>query len=177
MGLTRAECKSLGIEHLYPDARSDEAIIRELAGERADEEWPTRDLSGKPPPLKKEPGDGYNKTERAFAADLSEAHRNGSIAAWWREPFKVRLAGRTWYTPDFAVLTIPAHQSLMLMFEVKGWMRDDAAVKLKVAAETYPCFRWLLVTRSVRHGWEVRQVTRTGIGREPVVVPWIGGYG
>ena len=67
---------------------------------------------------------------------------------------RLRLAGRTWYTPDFlAVQHISANEHMPPLFifvEIKGFMRDDAAVKLKVAAETYPCFQWLLVRRAGR---------------------------
>ena len=63
----------------------------------------------------------------------------------------------------------------LVMVEIKGFMRDDAAVKIKVAAELYPCFRWLLVYRAGRHGWDVRNVTHTGIGTSPIHVPWIEG--
>ncbi len=163
MGLTYSQAKSLGLGHLHPAAsgQTEAEVLRRLGVE---------DVA---PSTTKEPGNGMNKTERAFAANLQTAVSNNSIAWWWREPFKVRLAGRTWYTPDFFVLLSPR----FIAIEVKGFMRDDAAVKLKVAAETYPCFRWLLVTRAGRHGWEVREVGRTGIGREPIVIPWISGGG
>ncbi len=164
MGLSFTDAKRLGLGHLHPAAsggRSDESIILELAGERA-------------LPPQKEPGDGMNKTERAFAEMLNEVRQWGF--QWWREPFKIRLAGRTWYTPDFLVAPTSVSPRLVAI-EVKGFMRDDAAVKLKVAAETYPCFRWLLVRRDGRHGWEVREVTNRGIGTSPIVVPWIGGSG
>ncbi len=159
MGLTRSQCKALGIEHLFPSPRSDEAIIRELAGERA-------------PPLAKESDDGMNKTERAFFEQVKD---NPGIVKILREPFKLRLAGHTFYTPDFVVWP---HMDRPAIVEVKGHMRDDAAVKLKVAASLYAAeWRWLLVTRAGRHGWEVREVNRTGIGRETIVVPWISGGG
>jgi hypothetical protein len=64
--------------------------------------------------------------------------------------------------------------SRLVFVETKGFMRDDAAVKLKVAASMYPAFGWLLVTRD-KWGWEVREVAAGGIGREPIIVPWING--
>ncbi len=165
MGLTYAQSKAIGLGHLHPAAsgtRSDETIIRELAGKRA-------------PLPHKEPGDGMNKTERAFYLMLQSAFCADQIMNFCREPIKLRLAGRTWYTPDFIVRLFPADGSQLFAIEVKGFMRDDAAVKLKVAAETYPCFRWLLVRRKGRHGWDFREVGRTGIGTSPIIVPWIGG--
>jgi hypothetical protein len=164
MGLTFQQAKAVGLGHLHPAAsgRTEAEVLRHLGVETA-------------PPKSKKSGDGMNKTERAFVEMLWCGVENKTIDWWMREPFKLRLAGRTWYTPDFVVE--PIETSRLACVEVKGFMRDDAAVKLKVAAETYPCFRWLLVTRAGRHGWEVREVARTGIGREPIIVPWIGGGG
>jgi hypothetical protein len=114
---------------------------------------------------------GMNKTELAFWQMMAGSRLN-LIVACWREPLTFRLAGRTRYTPDFGVRIRGEPFTLV---EVKGFMRDDAAVKLKVAADMYPCFRWLLVRRDGRHGWDVREVTRAGIGVHPIAVPWING--
>jgi hypothetical protein len=117
--------------------------------------------------------DGMNKTERAFAEMLGNSVH---VARWMREPIKVRLAGRTWYTPDFGVWPDPGIQEYKFtLVEVKGFMRDDAAVKIKVAASLYPEWRWLLVRRAGRHGWLGREVTSRGIGTVPVQIPWILG--
>jgi len=56
---------------------------------------------------------------------------------------KLRLANKTFYTPDFFVIT----EEHMEFHETKGWMRDDANVKLKVAATRFPWFRFILVTK------------------------------
>ncbi len=163
MGFTRSQCKSLGIEHLFPSPRSDETIIRELAGEQV-------------PLPAKEAGDGMNKTERAF---FEEMQASPAVVKILREPYKLRLAGRTFYAPDFVVWPVVyTGDCRPACVEVKGWMREDAAVKLKVAAALYAAeWRWLLVTRAGRHGWEVREVGRGGIGWKPVNVPWINGGG
>ena len=109
-----------------------------------------------------------NKTERAFAELLRHA---GGIHQWGRESLTFRLAGRTRYTPDFAVW--PYAYPLVLV-EIKGrWIRDDAAVKLKVAAEMYPRCQWWLVRREGRHGWQVLEVTSRGIGTTPIIISWI----
>ena len=110
--------------------------------------------------------DGMNKTERRFRAEVAP-----HVVKISREPFKIRLAGRTFYTPDFVVYPNDDGPALV---EVKGHMRDDAAVKLKTAASLYPEFRWLLV-RAAKGGWDVREVTDRGIGRERVAVAWIPG--
>lgn len=54
--------------------------------------------------------------------------------------FKLRLADRTWYLPDF--LVIKADGSIEF-HEVKGgFIREDGW--LKVAVEQYPHFKWVL---------------------------------
>lgn len=83
-----------------------------------------------------------NKLEDSYAKLLEERKRNGEILDYRYEPVKLRLAEKTTYSPDFMV--IGEH---IEFHEVKGFMRDDAAVKLKVAAEMFPWFRFLLITR------------------------------
>lgn len=83
--------------------------------------------------------------ERRYAAYLRAQVAAGEVLAWAYEPFNLRLGVRCYYTPDFLVLmpdgTIEVH-------EVKGFWRDDARVKIRVAAETHPWFRFVGVTRS-----------------------------
>jgi len=93
-----------------------------------------------------------NKTEAAYAQHLG----NRIDLVWWAfEPVKFRLADRTWYTPDFLVMygdgTIEVH-------EVKGFWRDDARVKIKVAAEMYP-FRFVAASRE-GNGWAYERIGR-----------------
>lgn len=111
--------------------------------------------------------DGMNKTERRFRDEVTP-----HVGAIRHEPLKFRLAGRTWYAPDFVFWV--SQGTTPVCVEIKGFMRDDAAVKLKVAAESYPEFRWLLV-RACKGGWDVREVTDRGIGRERISVAWIPG--
>lgn len=69
---------------------------------------------------------------------------SGRVTSFDFESLKFRLADKTWYTPDFIVHTdegyIEAH-------EVKGFLRDDAAVKFKVVAELFPWIRWIMVRK------------------------------
>ena len=88
-----------------------------------------------------------NKTETKFSIYLDQLKAMGEIREWRFEPFKFILShsvkGKrraTTYTPDF--LTVGKEFTL---YEVKGFMRDDAAVKIKVAAEMFPWFDWVLV--------------------------------
>jgi hypothetical protein len=99
------------------------------------------------------PVGAMNKTEAAYDAHLWLL-RHAQEIQWHKfEAVKLRLADNTFYTPDFAVL---ASDGVMEMHEVKGFWEDDARVKIKVAAATYP-FRFIALTaRAKKHGggWE-----------------------
>jgi len=95
-----------------------------------------------------------NKTEEAYSQHLELLKHAGEVI-WWRfEGIKLRLAGNTFYTPDFAVIVANGEIEL---HEVKGFWEGDARVKIKVAAEMYP-FRFLAVkaqSKKAGGGWEV----------------------
>ena len=97
----------------------------------------------RPRPRQHTPGT-MNKLEQAYAMYL---HAQGIM--WRFEPIKLKLAKKTWYTPDFLVITEDAitRNTAIEMHEVKGFWRDDARVKWKVAAELYPWFRFVAVTQ------------------------------
>ncbi len=95
------------------------------------------------------PAGTMNKTEAAFAAHL-ELQKHAGEVLWWKfEPLKLRLADTTFYTPDFAVLQ---SDGVLELCEIKGFWRDDARVKIKVAASLYP-FRFIAVKKKGK-GWE-----------------------
>ena len=101
------------------------------------------------------PVGGMNKTEAAYDAHLWLLRHSGDILWHKFEGIKLRLAPATFLTVDFAVLSA---NWILEMREVKGFMRDDAAVKLKVAASIYP-FRFILV-RAKKGGWEETEIAR-----------------
>lgn len=82
-----------------------------------------------------------NKLESAYA-DYLEGRKQAGEILWYKfEGIKLRLADNCFFNPDFAVML----KSGEIQFhEVKGYMRDDAAVKIKVAADEYP-FQFVLV--------------------------------
>ncbi|MHB1950085.1 MAG: DUF1064 domain-containing protein [Acidiferrobacteraceae bacterium] len=93
-----------------------------------------------------------NTLERAYAERLQSLVLLDEIHDWRYEPFKLRLADNTGFTPDFMVLrsdgTIEFH-------EVKGFWEDDARVKIKVAAELYPWFTFVAASRKrARDPWQ-----------------------
>ena len=77
-----------------------------------------------------------NKTEAEYAGMLEARKRAGEVAWYAFEPFKIRLADRTFYDVDFGVMLADGR---LQVHEVKGgWITDDGKVKLKVAAEHFP---------------------------------------
>lgn len=101
------------------------------------------------------PRQRMNRTEAAYATRLEMLRRAGEIVDWGFEPIKLRLADRTWYTPDFLVVFADRFE----LHEVKGFWRDDARVKWKVAAELFPWFQFVAVTRK-RGQWQFEYAHR-----------------
>lgn len=103
---------------------------------------------------------GLNSTEAAFKAHLEAKHAGASRKIIGSQNITIRLANGVRYTPDFNV-TDRSGDALPEFFEVKGYMRDDAAVKLKVAAALYPQFIFFLVTKRAKKaggGWDIQEV-------------------
>lgn len=96
---------------------------------------------------------GMNKLEAAYGEHLERRRAAGEIAEWRYESTKLRLADGAWYTPDFRVV-LPNGE--VEFHETKGFMREAARVRLRVAAELHP-FRFLLVKRA-GGGWSVVEV-------------------
>lgn len=98
------------------------------------------------------PAGTMNKTEQAYAALLKQRQHAGEVA-WFRfEGVNLRLADKTFYRPDFAVML---SDGSLEMHEVKGHWTDDARVKIKVAAGQYP-FQFIAVQALPRKaGWGV----------------------
>lgn len=98
-----------------------------------------------------------NKTEQAFADELEARKLDGELVWWAFEPFKLRLARLTTYSPDFAVMDT---DGTITLYEVKGHWEDDARVKIKVAAERFWMFRFVAMKpRAKKHGggWEAEE--------------------
>lgn len=93
-----------------------------------------------------------NKTEAAYMAELR--HRPGVVEVMF-EAVKLRLADGAWYTPDVLVLMEDGQCEL---HEVKGFWREAARVRIKVAARLYP--HWIFRAVQKRRvkdggGWKV----------------------
>lgn len=94
-----------------------------------------------------------NKTEARYAERLAQLQAAGEITAYRYEAIKLRLADNTFYTPDFLVT---CHEHIEL-HEVKGHWEDDARVKIKVAAEQFPQFRFIAVTEGKGGTWNIEE--------------------
>lgn len=97
-----------------------------------------------------------NGLERRYSERLDVLVFNRAIRSYRYESVKLRLADRTWYTPDFEVVR---SDGCVEYHEVKGFMRDDAAVKIKVAAEQYPERAFVLVQRK-KSEWIITTIGR-----------------
>ena len=76
-----------------------------------------------------------NKTETRYAQYLELQKRGGAILWYKFEGIRLKLANGAWFKPDFAVL----HCNGTLEFrEIKGYWREAARVRIKVAADLYP---------------------------------------
>lgn len=99
-------------------------------------------------------GGKMNKSEAAYAAHLDALKSVGQIL-WYRfEGMKFRLADNTFYTPDFAVIVA---SGALELHEFKGFMEEDANVKIKTAATQYP-FVFRLIRKAKGGDWDIREV-------------------
>jgi hypothetical protein len=102
----------------------------------------------------RQPTDGPNKTEQEYMDQLKLLKISERIVDYGYEKIKLKLAKKTTYTPDFYVL----HNDRSLdLIEIKGHWEDDARVKIKVAAEMFPFFRFIAVkklTKKEGGGWK-----------------------
>jgi len=122
-----------------------------------------------PPPAKKAPSRirqnsaGLNKTEQAFFDYLKTRSDPGVLRTVLPpQSITLRIANGCRYTPDFVVAyhgALPEPVELVA-YEVKGFMRDDAAVKIKVAATAFPWITFHLVTKlpGGGGGWAISEV-------------------
>lgn len=97
-----------------------------------------------------------NGTEAEYARVLESRRQAGEIAWYAFEGVTFKLAADTRYTPDFAVMLADGR---MEMHEVKGFWRDDAKIKIKVAAEMFP-FRFVAlkkISKKSGGGWDVEE--------------------
>ncbi len=100
--------------------------------------------------------DGLNKTERRFYEILRGRERRGELCGVRVQAFTLRLANAVRYTPDFSAVV----GGRMKFFEVKGgFVREDAWVKLKIAAAQYPEFDFVMA-QEIKRQWSETEVPK-----------------
>lgn len=102
-------------------------------------------------------GSGMNKTEARFKAEVIDQMPG---VKWCKyEEIKLRLADRTWYTPDFVVGTT---LGIDYVYEVKGsWKapnQQKSRVKLKVAAEMHQQYKFFAAVPRKGGGWDIEEI-------------------
>ncbi len=104
-----------------------------------------------------------SKWERDYATYLDYAKAVNAIWDWAYEPDRFDIGVGAKFTPDFRVVVNRGESPEYR--EVKGYRREAAMVRLKVAAKMYPQHRWVLVTK-IQGQWvhtELRSaLTRAG---------------
>jgi len=80
-----------------------------------------------------------NKTERGW---LGVLRTRPEIVHIGIQDHTLKLADNCRYTPDFMSLDADGQ---VTFWEVKGFFRDDAKVKVKVAARKFPFYRFVVV--------------------------------
>lgn len=86
-----------------------------------------------------------NKTERAFLATL----RAGNPTWLGIQNVTLKLAFDCRFTPDFATIKDGA----ITFFDVKGWQREDALIKMKMAARLFTWAQFVIVKKD-KLGWK-----------------------
>jgi hypothetical protein len=92
-----------------------------------------------------------NKTERAYLAHL----RMLKVPNLRVQKLTFKLAHDTRLTPDFSYVD---ENGRGVMVDVKGFQREDALIKMKVAARNFSEYRFQIVKRLKGGGWDCQDV-------------------
>lgn len=105
---------------------------------------------------------GLNKTEAEFLLWLRNHYDPVVVLS---QAVTLRLGNGVRYTPDFVVpvprVPVDGKHVELAAYETKGFMRDDANVKLKVAASLYPFIKFHLVSKRTKKnggGFSIEEV-------------------
>ena len=93
-------------------------------------------------PMRVNPYEGMNQTEARYARNLDLKMLSGVGLIEWRfDEINLRLGNNLHYRPDFFLVFVDHFE----MHEVKGFWREDARAKIKMAVRLFPWFRWRAV--------------------------------
>ena len=90
---------------------------------------------------------GMNPTEARYADRLEILRRAGEIVSWKFEAIRLRLANGAWFKPDFLVVARNEDKGCDIhqIHEVKGFWREAARVRIKVAADLFKEYDFIVV--------------------------------
>lgn len=94
-----------------------------------------------------------NKTEQAYSDHLEMLKQTGFVLWFEFEGVTFKVAKDCRYTPDFIVMTSARE---LECHEVKGFWRDEARAKIKMAADKFHPFRFISVMQKAKKnggGW------------------------
>ncbi|HNX38720.1 MAG TPA: hypothetical protein PL124_12300 [Candidatus Cloacimonadota bacterium] len=104
--------------------------------------------------------------EEDYAKHLDVLRASGQIREFHYEPFRILLADKCTYLPDFVV--VPADPAAPVeVHEVKGFPREDAIIKFKVAAAKLTYMVFIMVKKEKGGGWKEIMRFNDGV-RSPV---------
>src|SRR5262245_57605362 len=162
MGLTYSEAERLGIQELHPDHPNAKPV-----------DCPDLPTVKAAPTRVRVNARGQNKLEARFDSHLGWLLAHGRILGYRFEPLKLRLGGRCWYKIDFVARR---RDGTLAGIELKGgYIWDDAKVKLAVAPVIFPLMDYYIV-RADGPRWDVRPVTREGVGAPLTGDAWADGW-
>lgn len=93
-----------------------------------------------------------NKTEAQFQQLLI---RRPDVIWCGFEAIKFMVGVKTcWYCPDFVCVL---DDGTVVVYEVKGWWKDDARVKIKAAAKQYPWLKFIAAQKK-RDKWVYEKI-------------------
>ncbi len=98
-----------------------------------------------------------NKTEAEWAAILEARKRAGEIIWYQFEGLRLRLANGAYFTPDFPVLT---KEGQLEFQEVKGFWREAAKLRIRVAASLYPFWKFYAIRKKRKKDggeWDIEE--------------------
>lgn len=92
-----------------------------------------------------------NKTERAF---LEYLRYTMHVRCLHIQAVTLKLAFDCRLTPDFSYYS---QDEQLTFIDVKGFQREDALIKMKVAARTFPEWRFIIVKR-IKGEWKFEEI-------------------
>lgn len=101
-----------------------------------------------------------NNLEREYSEYLQKRLLAGEILHWEYEPYKIKIAPKCFLQVDFFVLTSELRPEF---HECKGFMEEDANVKLKEVAHRHWWFRFLLVKKRAKKNGGGFEITEFGV--------------